>query len=28
VLRLYCESPTAERVAEVLLWARQLAEAM
>jgi phosphomannomutase len=28
VLRLYCESPTAERVAEVLLWARQLAEAI
>ncbi len=26
VLRLYCESPTPERVAEVLLWARQLAE--
>jgi phosphomannomutase len=28
VLRLYCESPTAERVAEVLLWARQLAESI
>ena len=28
VLRLYCESPTAERVEEVLLWARQLAEAI
>jgi phosphomannomutase len=28
VLRLYCESPTPERVAEVLLWARQLAEAI
>ena len=26
LLRLYCESPTAERVAEVLAWARQLAE--
>ena len=26
LLRLYCESPTAERVAEVLTWARQLAE--
>jgi len=27
LLRLYCEAPTAERVAEVLGWARQLAEA-
>ncbi|MFM7085723.1 MAG: phosphoglucomutase/phosphomannomutase family protein [Cyanobium sp.] len=27
LLRLYCEAPTAERVAEVLAWARQLAEA-
>jgi phosphomannomutase len=26
LLRLYCEAPTAERVAEVLAWARQLAE--
>jgi phosphomannomutase len=28
LLRLYCEAPTAERVAEVLGWARQLAEAI
>ncbi len=27
LLRLYCEAPTAERVAEVLTWARQFAEA-
>ena len=27
LLRLYCEAPTAERVAEVLAWARELAEA-
>ena len=26
LLRLYCEAPTAERVAEVLAWARRLAE--
>ncbi|MFM9111626.1 MAG: phosphoglucomutase/phosphomannomutase family protein [Prochlorococcaceae cyanobacterium] len=26
LLRLYCEAPTAERVAAVLAWARQLAE--
>ena len=26
LLRLYCEAPTAERVEEVLAWARQLAE--
>jgi phosphomannomutase len=26
LLRLYCEAPTDERVAEVLAWARQLAE--
>jgi phosphomannomutase len=26
LLRLYCEAPTAERVQEVLTWARQLAE--
>jgi phosphomannomutase len=26
LLRLYCEAPTAERVEEVLGWARQLAE--
>jgi phosphomannomutase len=26
LLRLYCEAPTPERVAEVLGWARQLAE--
>jgi phosphomannomutase len=25
LLRLYCEAPTAERVAEVLAWARQFA---
>jgi phosphomannomutase len=28
LLRLYCEAPSAERVAEVLAWARQLAEAI
>jgi phosphomannomutase len=28
LLRLYCEAPTAERVAEVLGWARQLAESI
>ncbi len=28
LLRLYCEAPTAERVAEVLGWARQLAESV
>ncbi|MEB3351449.1 MAG: phosphoglucomutase/phosphomannomutase family protein [Cyanobacteriota bacterium] len=28
LLRLYCEAPTAERVAAVLAWARQLAEAV
>ena len=28
LLRLYCEAPTAERVAEVLAWARQLAESV
>jgi phosphomannomutase len=28
LLRLYCEAPTAERVAEVLDWARQLAESV
>ena len=28
LLRLYCEAPTPERVAEVLAWARQLAEAV
>ncbi|MEB3348646.1 MAG: phosphoglucomutase/phosphomannomutase family protein [Cyanobacteriota bacterium] len=28
LLRLYCEAPTAERVQEVLDWARQLAEAV
>ncbi len=28
LLRLYCEAPTAERVQEVLAWARQLAEAV
>jgi phosphomannomutase len=28
LLRLYCEAPTAQRVAEVLAWARQLAEAI
>jgi phosphomannomutase len=27
LLRLYSEAPTPERVAEVLAWARQLAEA-
>jgi phosphomannomutase len=27
LLRLYCEAPNAERVAEVLAWARELAEA-
>jgi phosphomannomutase len=26
LLRIYCEAPAAERVAEVLQWARQLAE--
>jgi phosphomannomutase len=26
LLRLYCEAPTAERVAQVLDWARKLAE--
>ena len=26
LLRLYCEAPTAERVAQVLGWARELAE--
>jgi phosphomannomutase len=26
LLRLYCEAPSAARVAEVLGWARQLAE--
>jgi phosphomannomutase len=26
LLRLYCEAPTVERVAQVLAWARQLAE--
>jgi phosphomannomutase len=26
LLRLYCEAPTAERVEEVLGWARELAE--
>jgi phosphomannomutase len=28
LLRLYCEAPTAERVAAVLAWARQLAESV
>ena len=28
LLRLYCEGPTPERVAEVLAWARQLAESV
>jgi phosphomannomutase len=28
LLRLYCEAPTPERVAEVLAWARQLAESV
>jgi phosphomannomutase len=28
LLRLYCEAPTAERVHEVLAWARQLAESI
>jgi phosphomannomutase len=28
LLRLYCEAPSAERVAEVLGWARQLAESV
>jgi phosphomannomutase len=28
LLRLYCEAPTAQRVEEVLAWARQLAEAI
>ncbi len=28
LLRLYCEAPSAERVEEVLAWARQLAEAI
>ena len=27
LLRLYCEAPNAERVSEVLAWARELAEA-
>ena len=27
LLRLYCEGPDAERVNEVLAWARQFAEA-
>jgi phosphomannomutase len=26
LLRLYCEAPTAERVVQVLDWARKLAE--
>lgn len=26
LLRLYCEAPTEERVAQVLSWARELAE--
>jgi len=28
LLRLYCEAPTQTRVAEVLAWAKQLAEAV
>jgi phosphomannomutase len=28
LLRLYCEAPSAERVAQVLEWARQLAESV
>jgi phosphomannomutase len=28
LLRLYCEAPDPERVADVLAWARQLAEAI
>ena len=28
LLRLYCEAPDADRVQEVLGWARQLAEAI
>jgi phosphomannomutase len=28
LLRLYCEAPTAQRVEQVLAWARQLAEAI
>jgi len=28
LLRLYCEAPTAERVAAVLAWARQIAESV
>lgn len=28
LLRIYCEAPTPERVAEVLAWARQLAESV
>jgi phosphomannomutase len=28
LLRLYCEAPSAERVAAVLHWARQLAESI
>jgi phosphomannomutase len=28
LLRLYCEAPTSERVAEVLAWARALAESV
>ena len=28
LLRLYCEAPTDARVNEVLIWARELAEAV
>jgi phosphomannomutase len=28
LLRLYCEAPTPQRVADVLGWARQLAESI
>jgi phosphomannomutase len=28
LLRLYCEAPTQTRVAEVLAWAKQMAEAV